>query len=658
MEHEIDWYMGLMDELDEEFDPVVTLFDKIDDMIRPTWSLPTDFTNVIKDVMAVIDTGPSDAINSGAIALSGSTPIFSVAPQSPHMPEYDRVEAIEDNLTAHFKRGNKRGDGTLMYDIAESSLRHNTICVRVDDLAHILPKDSKKWSTLQRMAWAQGRFLYKAYNAKLIRYMHSDLGLTVVGFRKTMRVMDAINHWELYENNSTKEGDMIATALGDLKDALGEEKKKSGFDLKKTYLTQAYMIDHQKLCIWGSLTDVNGEDISRSTGKDFVFSDQENPYGFIPFSVRVAGSRIEDQLEYRVNPLLAPLYWSGSWDKLNLAKSIVFSEPIRRARSPRAASFTTNGDPVKPDYLNGSDIALQRGDEYKPFQPITMDANAIAVINALEAAQNRTTGASMIGDTTKISSNTPFSTFSAMVKVALSRLDKQREIMALATEDIACCMMWWVSKTGTPLTSYAETDKQYKSGKKVTRGMKIETIPPNADLNIGDFSLNYLGISAKVIPMTPTDRMEQLNMAILLSTKMNMPASQLLQEMGYENVGLSYELWVREYLKNAEVQAQAAAMQAEAVGMANIKVAGAQQAMMQQAQAQEQGGGAPAGAPAPDGSVTPNGGAYEGGGQAEAAFASMGGSPGFNPAMGGGSPMQGAPTMTREAVTGKNRMQR
>src|SRR5687767_695354 len=106
---EVSWYMGLSNELAREFQDVIKLFDKIDDMVRPTWSLPGEFTAVIKDVMAVVDTAPSDAINSGAIALSTNMPIFSVSPFTTSTQEYDRVQSLEDNLHFHFKRSNTRG---------------------------------------------------------------------------------------------------------------------------------------------------------------------------------------------------------------------------------------------------------------------------------------------------------------------------------------------------------------------------------------------------------------------------------------------------------------------------------------------------------------------------------------------------------------------
>lgn len=46
-----------------------------------------------------------------------------------------------------------------------------------------------------------------------------------------------------------------------------------------------------------------------------------------------------------------------------------------------------------------------------------------------------------------------------------------------------------------------------------------------------------------------------------------------------------------------------------------------------------------------------------GGDISDAAFGAMGGSPGVNPGMGGMSPMQGAPTMNREAITGQSMME-
>ena len=627
MAHDVDWYIGLMNELDEEFLPVVRLFDKIDEMVRPQWALPADFTAVVKDVMAIVDTAPSDAINGGAITLSGALPIFSFTPFAPNAADYDRVEKLEDTVSTHFKKSNHRGDGSVMYDIAESSLKYNTICVRTDDLCHILPKDPRKWSTLQKRAWSYGRFIHKPINPKNVKYIHSDLGLTLVGHTETYKVSAIVKYWELYENNDTDEGKRIARALKDLKAAAGEN-----INSKDLFFEQTYCIDDDRLMIWGELTaqqDVNAD--STVSQDEFVFVDQENNYGFLPWSIRVAGSRLEQDIAYRVNPLLAPLYWSGSWDKLNMAKSIIFSEPIRRARSPRGASFTDSGEPPQIDYETGADIAMRKGDDYKTFQPISMDEQALAIVGALESAMNRTTGASMIGDTTKISSNTPFATYSAMIKVALSRIDKQRHIMAMSCEDMACNMLWWADKTDKPLSSYSVMDKRMRSGKMMARGTKIE-------ITKDDYDLYNLGISAKIKPATPTDAMEQLNSAVILSTKLNVPVSDLLQEMGYENVGLMYERWAKEFMSNAQIQADARGLMAQAEAMAQVN---AQQQMQANSQQQQQSQEQP-----PQGAEQ---------GISQTSFGALGGmGEGVNPAMAGMSPTQAAPTMGREQVTGRN----
>ena len=623
MKHTIDWYVGLMDELDEEFDELVKMYDYIDTMIRPEWSLPPEFTAVVKDVMAVVDTAPSDAVKSAAIAFSRNMPIFSVMPFTSSKAEYDRAQGLEDNLRYQFKRSNKRGNGSVMYDMAESSLRYDTIMVRTDDLAHILPADKSKWTSLQRQAWAHGRFIHNVTSPKKGRYMYSPLGLTFVGTTDTLRVTDAISYWSLYKNNKTDEGRKVAQGLKELEDAISDNK--DSFNLNELYIAQTYVIDHDKVCVWGTLTDKDGNDVTRNPSKEkyqFVFADQDNPYGFINWSVRVAGSRLDEELEHRVNPMLAPLYWSKSWDKINLFKSVVFSEPFRRARAPRGVSYTNTGEGVAVDYENGADVNVRTGEDYKPFVQNTLDQGAIAIVSALESQMNRVTGASMIGDTTKIDSRTPFATFAAMVKVALARLDKQNEIIADSVTDMSENMLYWVKKTGVPLESYVESNTQYRSGNMMQRGKKLEY---GAD----SFDINNLGISCKVVPSTPTDRMEQLNMAILLSEKLNMPSSELLQEMGYDNVGLSYQLWVDEFLKKAEVQAEAAAMMTRAQTQAQME---AQQP-------------AP---PAPDQAMGAEG------AMSQAAFGNMNGA-GMNPAMGGTPPAMGAPSMTREAITGQPR---
>lgn len=630
MAHNINWYAGMVKELENDFRDRNLLFDEIDKMVRPEWALPSSFTETVKNVMAVIDTTPSDAIHSGAIAFSSVTPNFNVTPFMANVAEYDRVQKIEDNIVWNFKKANKRGNGTTMYDMADSSLRYNTVCVRVDDLAKILPGDRNKWTPLQRRAWAGGRFIHKAYHPRGVYYAEAPLGMTAVAHVEAFRIADFIKNWELYANNDTKEGTMVQAALEKLKDRIGYNVKSSE-TFRQTFFMQVYCLDDDRLMIWGNVVG-DAQSMSSTIGDsqlapaEYVFADQENKDGYINWSIRVAGSRLESEMKYRVNPLLAPLYWSKSWDKLNLARSIIFSEPIRRAQMPRWATFTDDGEPVEVDEENGGNIAMRRGEDIKGLQPITLDQGAMAIVQQLSTEMNRTTGASMIGDTTQISSRTPFATFSAMVKVALQRLDRQREVLARSAEDIACLYLWSAKKTKKSLVAYASENKQYRSGTMVPMGQMLEVRPE-------DYSLDDLGIAAKIVTSSPIDQMEQLNRAIQLSTHMNVPSSMLLEEMGYENVGPMYDLWAREFLQKSELQAMAAKMLAQAQMEVQME---AQAGMQQGAQA----GPAPAGA---------------GGGISQTAFGSLGGlGNGINPAMGGGIPAQSAPTMTRENITQRN----
>lgn len=88
------------------------------------------------------------------------------------------------------------------------------------------------------------------------------------------------------------------------------------------------------------------------------------------------------------------------------------------------------------------------------------------------------------------------------------------------------------------------------------------------------------------------------------------------------------------------MQAQAQALATKAQMQAQME---AQQAQQQEQQAQQQQ------------AMPPEAALGAGGGMSNAAFGNMGGSQGFNPAFGGTPPAQGAPSMTREAITGQPR---
>ena len=192
-------------------------------------------------------------------------------------------------------------------------------------------------------------------------------------------------------------------------------------------------------------------------------------------------------------------------------------------------------------------------------------------------------------------------------------------------------MFWWGDFTQEPLTAYATAPGQGRmSGIPTPVGRNISVSPD-------DYDLNALDILCDILPNVPTDMMEQLNAAVILSKQLHVPINYLLSHYIHippEELSYLYDQYTTEFLQNAELQAHA-------------------QSIMQQAQFETQQQEQQAGQP---GNQGPQSALGAGAGVSQASFGAMNGG-GFNPAMGGTAPARGAPGMTGTALNARNNYQ-
>ena len=136
----------------------------------------------------------------------------------------------------------------------------------------------------------------------------------------------------------------------------------------------------------------------------------------------------------------------------------------------------------------------------------------------------------------------------------------------------------------------------------------------------------------------PTDQMQKINAAQMMTSSMPYPSARALEALDVADPEVAFEEWKQEQLDKAAVQMEVADMQFEQQMRQQekaLEMQMKQQEQMQQAQQPQQ--------PAPDQMQANMAG--------QAPFAAMQGQ-GFNPAMGGTPPAMGAPDFTRETITG------
>lgn len=652
MKRNIDYIRSYERDLMEKDNKRNALFNALWNMVYLNWDFAKADKAKMPNVRTLVDTSPSDAVGNASIALSNTIPRWSVSPYGSSLFEYLRAEKMEHCLGTQFRKMNSRGVGTLLYDKMRSSIIYDTIVTRVDDLEFQF-KGLKKLSNLQKRIRSQGRFLGEVFDPRTI-HVETSMGTFIALLHvENMRALDVYNYWRLYEDNETDAGKRVGVALRKMEKELFEDKKTSPRD--KRFVLLEFINDDQILkhgyftneggAVTPQSTAFNADSVnlggdvnpsratvaeSRSGAEDIIFADEENDLGFINWSVRIGGTRMESDPAYQVNPMLAPLHWGNTWETLNVVRSLVMSEPIKRMFE--AHQFQESADGQRLPESDDGVIVGRRGDRATNLPPSQIDPTNVNIVEVLKQELTRTTGANVLSDVTS-AATTPFATLNAMIQVAMSRLDINRRDGALSCSDDALLMLRWVDLTKVPLMSYRQTPKQMNMQGKSILMPAGDQVLVTAD----DFDADQMEISVDIKPKTPTDYQQQILTSIQLHDKMQVPYAYLLETLGFDNVPLLLNQWKAEQMDQNDF---------------NIQLQQAAQEAAMQAQAAAQGGPGGAGQAGPNGEPMtgmPN----AGGGISESAFGGMGGGQGMNPAMMGTAPQTFVPGMTRETISGQ-----
>ena len=621
MKRDLDWIRSYERDLIQKDRKRDQLFDALWNMVFLNWDFATEHKAKMKNVRTLVDASPSDAVNNASIALSNTIPRWQVAPYGSSLFELMRAEKLEHCLGAQFRKMNNRGVGTLLFDKMRSSLMYDMIVTRIDDLEFQF-KGVRNLSPLQKRIRSQGRFLGQVFDPRTI-HVETSMGTFVSLLHvENMRAVDVYNYWKLYENNETDEGKKVSQALRQMEERfLGRDARQ----VRELHFVMMEFINDDQITKHGyftNSTNTTATQLSESfaaSNSDIIFADEENKLGFINWSVRIGGTRIESDPAYQVNPMLAPLHWGNTWETLNVVRSLVMSEPIKRMFEAHQIQQTMDGQRL-PESDDGV-IVAKMNENAHPLPPAQLDPQALNVVQALQMELTRTTGANVLSDVTS-AKTTPFATLNAMIQVAMSRLDVNRRDGALSCADDALLILRWVEKTKVPLMTYRGQTKSMSSQGYMLNMMAGEQVLVTAD----DFDADQMEIQVDIKPKTPTDFQQQILSAIQLHDKLQVPFEYLLEYLGFDNIPLLRNQYQAEMMNSAEFQGalQAATQQA-------------MQAGMQPPQGAEPG------------TQIPN----AGGGISQSAMGALGGGQGMNPAMMGTSPSAFAPGMTREAISGQ-----
>jgi hypothetical protein len=595
---------------------VIEKFEAMDDMFNNKWELPDGMTEDDDPrIYKIVDSSPSDALQTAITTFSANLPKPNIQPLSPHPRDKARANNNEKNLRWQFMLCDNRVETEITRDAMESSLRYSKCCLQIihlpthfraigkslEEIEDVATKEIMQNANERRMKAAMrlGKFLVIARNPKSVHHRYSEIGLECVLLEQTMTAEDIVNTW----------GD-IAKQHFDTDEEEWGEKEYTYYDFT-SYFQRSIAIGSAH----GGPQDAK------------VIFDEENKVPFLSWAIRGGGSGIEDDPKYRYTPFLNNVYTSGSWERLNILFTISMTETLYYRFYPRFKDRTVDGRGVDVDQRDQA-VHLRHNEEFDVVNPPPLDPNVMEMALQARGAIDAQTRIRVLQNP-DFPSNFAFATINALLKTALNGLVPWRKLTEKTFSDMYRIMLLWVAFTGDPLiahgTERGDWGEQYM--------IEFSLIDPTRR----DFDPDYLYITTSLEPDLPVDKVEQVNVGSMLYNQLDFPLEYIMQELGIDDPQTLIRIRFQEEAIRNEwgniMKMSAAAADAKIQAMM-MQVQGAMQAS-----ASPQGGGPPG--PPPQGMPGPP------------ALQNAQG-PGFDTAQGGIPPAMAYPGGTREQLAGED----
>jgi len=493
MNKEVKMIMGKSSEMMKNDKPRINLFKKIDQMIELDWTLPQAMQE-LKWMRKVISTDPLSAVTVGRRTLATIKPKVFIQPLNDNIVTKRMANWNEQNLRLQIKQASKRSEFDTTGDVVESALRYgmtSTFTVPV------------KWQVSGTGRWVKNKngFIVLVENPMDVYPRFSPLGLESVLHVKVMRARDAVAFY----------GDAAKELARDIE---GEEAELNVvvfdyWDYGKRVTTCSKPSEH------AIVTD--------PALAEYVFNDGEMELPFMPWTIKKTGTSLSRRKDHRIRPTFAGIAHSDAWELQNIAKTLAFSEVLGYSAAPRA-KVTSYADETLVEMVEYGDInkpvRLKPGESYEQLNPPAIDQSLLHILDRTTAEVDRITGMKNLASL-DLPSGTAFATVNELIKAASSALDPAKELAQDTLAGVCEDMLMWCAHTGEDMTALgdgkgAELGRQYR--------LKAEHIEPGS-----------IDVEVELTAHVPTDKLQQINAAILMNKELDFPKTRIYRELDEEN---------------------------------------------------------------------------------------------------------------------------
>lgn len=590
-------------EADGSYQDDLEAYDDIDNL---QWALPSGW-EAKEYVRKRVSTDGHDALKTAANIYDTHNPKWEILPRG--LADKDAAEELETWLEWEMKRANQIGEGEPFRKAMHLSAKQNSVVYQVDYLPYWLPKDKKSWSKEQKAAMSQSSFCITVHNRRNIFFEMGKYGLKWAASVTNVPAQDVMDHWSAYEGKHSDEAKSISAAVRKIKNILDDDAEARFVHVDFT------SHDKREVSVFPtsseSIEDFENWD-SESKVEKIDILDCENELSFINWVVVTGDS----------DPMLYSMHHGGLWENQNLLDTLIDSTVLRRSFFPLLKHTSPTGKDLDVDYTGVQDVVeLRSGEQAEVLQPPQLDPG-LRELNAVNASKmGQASGVKGLASI-EIAGNVQYAAVDAVIKLHMTSLTPYKRTVEKANAQLAKLFFMWVKEAQSTEIGYRTASK----GQGREKGMQVK-------VGWEDFDPDELVITCELIPNTPNDKMQLVNMySTLKQNGAQIAWGELLERLQLGVPEVLEQGWVDEQLKNAALQDFIAKIQAktqlevEAQQMQmQMEAQQAQMQQQQQAQAPQQGN------PNQGQPVMP-------GGQMN------------NPAMQGTPPAMSAPEMTRTAM--------
>lgn len=494
----------LMEEADTDRD---LAYKDYRDMYHLNYELPDEIRQ-LQWVRKIVAQDPHDAIASGKRVLSSIFPTIKYQPLIANDLNKKRANLVEKNLAWQLRSANSRRSAKVEEDLVESALLYMACAVMIIDLDwHIKQLEAQGKDTKRaKRARKQGRFLVNVYSPDAVHVRNGSFGTEAVLLKVERPASDVLTEW-----GDTEDGALSLLAIAN----------------ETVYYYD--FIDYDDRTVW--ISPIGNASTQRDepnkgtqivpSGDIVLLEPTEHNLEFNPWVAEIGGSTIETDPKHKHQPMLYAVRESRSWETLNIAESLAFSDAIAKAARPEVIEEGPNPQTADMDYTDAAKhMKMPAGNTARPAPTSPLDPGKTELIDRQRQAIEKSTVSSVLQGGA-LPSNVAFAALNLATQTAVGALKPAKYLAEKTLAEIFKKMLLWTAETGNELEGYISDKEEEEYGQRLS-------IPGD------EIDEETIYIEVELTPDVPTDRQQRANTGALLVQSMDYP-----KEMALEDVGVS-----------------------------------------------------------------------------------------------------------------------